>query len=114
MFEISSVKELALGANTDAPVDRIKWSTDGESALSLSLSLSLFLSQILSHFLASSLDRRSSLLHTPHNHPYWILQFQPGFTDHRLAVSLSWVQSSWLPSTLWKSGHLKSTSTFSE
>ena len=112
MFEISSVKELALGANTDAPVDRIKWSTDGESALSLSLSL--FLSQILSHFLASSLDRRSSLLHTPHNHPHWILQFQPGFADRRLAVSLSWVQNSVLPSTLWKSGHLKSTSTFSE
>ena len=31
MFEITSVKELALGANTEVPVDRMKWSTDGES-----------------------------------------------------------------------------------
>ena len=39
VFEITSVKELALGANTEAPVDRMKWSTDGESIISLFLSL---------------------------------------------------------------------------
>ena len=31
VFEITSVKELALGANTDMPVNRIKWTTDGKT-----------------------------------------------------------------------------------
>ena len=29
LFEITSAKELALGANTELPVDRMKWTTDG-------------------------------------------------------------------------------------
>ena len=54
VFEITSVKELALGANTELPVNRIKWSTDGESVSSLTLSpyLSLSLSLSRSPFLS--------------------------------------------------------------
>ena len=30
VFEITSVKELALGANVEMPVNRLKWATDGK------------------------------------------------------------------------------------
>ena len=33
MFEITTVKEIGLGANTDMPIDRLKWTTDGEPDL---------------------------------------------------------------------------------